>query len=321
MVKLHYFPIQYAVVVVALFLGSCNTPSGGTTVVPAAPTIRPTSVPINSSVDILNEAEIIYDWSTDKCANDTLPDLPVRAFRDAQEMVQLNLSFTRNFRLIGKDFNSLGTDCQVTFASAVDPDPSHYSFKEWMGSTYTFDGQTIYALIHNEWYGREASHWDAQRDFSDEQGFGDWYYQSWNGSEYKDMHYDSSQGHWSGSGRLCQFGRTWVHPDLGCDPTRTWVSEVEASVTVSGSVSDADPGGGNGVVVSILKDDQELWSATIENGDRQGKVYDLQVPVQVGDRIHFKVNARGDTNYDSTVFSPGINLGPAPCPSVCTNTA
>jgi hypothetical protein len=35
----------------------------------------------------------------------------------------------------------------------MDPDPAHYNDHEWIASTYTEDGQTIYALVHNEYQG------------------------------------------------------------------------------------------------------------------------------------------------------------------------
>ncbi len=331
MINLYLSKKHPIIALLLICLSGCNYPPGASSPAPAlgatsppsntpitsipTSTRGPTSVPIRPSVRIVGEEEIVFDWTTDRCADDMLPDLPVRAFRDAQGSIQLNLSFTRNFRLIGPNFDSLKPDCQVTLASDVDPDPSHYNFKEWMGSTYTLDGQTVYALIHNEWYGKEGARWDPVRDFSDEQGFREWYYQGWAASQYTDMRYDAANNRWQGGRPLCQIGRTWVHPDLGCEVARTWVSPIDATVTISGAVSDADPGGGNGVVVTILKADEELWSATIENGDTQGKTFSLEVSVQTGDQIHFRVNARGDSGWDSTVLNPTINIGPLPCPS------
>ena len=34
-----------------------------------------------------------------------------------------------------------------------DPDPGMFNDVEWIGATYTEDGQTIYAIIHNEYEG------------------------------------------------------------------------------------------------------------------------------------------------------------------------
>ncbi len=275
----------------------------------------PSPTPFKPSVKVIGTEEMVYDWGRDHCANGGMADLPVRAFRDADGLIQLNLSFTTNFRMIGKDFDSLRTDCQVTIASDLDPDPAHFNYSEWMGSTYTLDGKAVYALIHNEWYGDEASRWFARRDFGPSQGGGDWYYRSWNGSHYGDMRFDDRNNRWQGSDPLCQIGPGWAHPDRGCQPDRTWVSPVDATVTISGIAGDLDPGGGDGVIVEILKGDAQIWSATIDNGDTKDYPFDLQVPVIVGDAIHFRVNARGNTNNDTTYLNPKINVGLDPCRS------
>lgn len=292
------------------------TPSSTPTLTPS-PTLTPIPSPISffPVAKIIGTEEMVFDWSRDRCAETTLPDLPVRAFRDADGMVQINLSFPTNFRMIGKDLNSVKTDCKGTMASDEDPDASHYNFREWMGSTYTLDGKTIYALIHNEYYGDEASRWYATRDFGSNQGKNNWYFHSWNGGRYTEMQFDSRNNRWQGAAPLCQLANRWAHPGSDCEPSRTWTSPVNATVTVSGNVRDEDPGGGDGVVVRILKGDAELWSVTIENGERKDYPFNLEVPVRVGESIHFRVNARGNANNDTTYLNPKINIGPDPCVS------
>jgi hypothetical protein len=275
----------------------------------------PSPTPFHPSIEIVGEEELVYDWTTDRCPEGGAPDLPVRAFRDADGMVQINLSSPINLRMIGEDLDSLRVDCGGTLSSDMDPDPAHFNYSEWMGSTYTLDGETVYALIHNEFYGSQTSHWYALRDFGSIQGEHDWHYQSWDGSAYTDMWFDADNDRWQGSQPLCQAGRGWAHPDAGCEPTRTWVSPVAGTVTVSGSVSDADPNGGDGVIVRILKGSDELWSATVENGDPEKHTFNLEVDVVEGDAIHFRVNHRGNTNNDTTYLNPKINVGPDPCPS------
>jgi hypothetical protein len=205
--------------------------------------------------------------SKDHCPGGGAPDLPIRVFRNAEGQVQFNLSGPTNFRMIGKGLDSVQIDCNPTIPSDLDPDPAKYNFVEWMGAVYTLDGNTVYALIHNEYHGEEGSDWHGMRDFSATQGDHDWYYQSWNGSTYRDMVYNANNDRWLGPTYWCEIGLGWASPNQGCDATRTWVSPVSATVTISGSVSDSDPGGGNGVIVTILKGDQELWSQTIENAD------------------------------------------------------
>jgi hypothetical protein len=298
-----------------ILLTGCQ--SAAIPITPTATTIpSPTSAPFNPVVSLSGTPQVVFDWATQRCGDDEHPDLPVRAFRDADGMIQMSISSPTNYRLIGPDFDSLEPDCTPTLISANDRDPSHYNTWDWMGATYTLDGKTIYAIIHNEYHGDQAgSIWQADGDFSTTQGTHDWHYQSWNGSSYADMTYDEAQDRWQGGRPLCQIADRWMHPDLGCEPTRTWVSPINGTVTVSGQVYDLDPKGGNGVVASIYRGSEQIWSATIDNGDTTGQSYDLKVGVQQGDQLHFQVNARGDNGYDTTFFNPGINPGPAPCPS------
>ena len=297
---------------------STTSPSTTTHSVPGTTTTTTTTTRpprLETAVEIVGDEELVYDASADRCGPFDAPDLPVRAFRDADGMVQINFSGPSNRRMIGPDFDSLAKDCEVVLASDFDPDPSRHDFSEWMGSTFTFDGETVYALIHNEYHGDQGSTWYAWRDTGAEQGGNDWHYQSWNGSSYRDMTYDSGAERWVGPSPLCIIGRSWSHPDRSCQPARTWISPVAATVTVSGRARDADPNGGDGVLVSILKGTEILWSLTLENGDVAGQRFDLEVAVEVGDAIRFQVEARGNTNNDTTEINPEINIGPDPCSS------
>jgi hypothetical protein len=280
-------------------------------------TLFPTSTPFNPSVEVTGQPEVVFDWATQRCSDDEHPDLPVRAFRDANNMIQMTIASPTNYRLIGPDLDSLKPDCNPVLLSANDRDPSHYNTWDWIGSTYTLDGNTIYAIIHNEYHADQVgSIWQADQDFSDTQGTHDWSYQAWTGTKYIDMNFDTANNRWQGFMPLCQIGDSGMHPDLGCEPSRTWTSPIDGTVTVNGRVYDENSGGGNGVAVGIYKGDEQIWSATIDNGDTVGQSYDLKVDVQKGDQLHFRVNARGDNGWDSTFFNPGINIGPAPCPSM-----
>jgi len=291
-----------------------NSAQSGPTDTPIPPT--PTAEPFISSLIVIGPPEIVYKWDTDRCNDDMLPDLPVRAIRDADGMIQLTIPSTTNYRLIGPDFDSLKPDCTPIMLSDRDRDPSHYNHSEWVASTYTDDGMSIYAIIHNEFHGDQAgSTWQANLDFSDQQGSNNWTYQSWDGSTYTDMKYKASTGDWVGTRSLCIISWWGMSPDIGCDPSLTWTSPMDGKVSINGRVYDGNIGGGNGVDVSILNGDEEIWTAGIDEGDNTGQKYDIELDVHVGDQIHFRSNARGDAGWDATAFTPGINKGPAPCPS------
>lgn len=102
---------------------------------------------------INGEWEVVFDWTTDRCNDQNLPDLPTRVFRDADGKINLFISHKKTTRMIGEDFDSLVADCTTVNSSKHDPDPSQFAEAEWISSVYTEDGVNIYALIHNEFQG------------------------------------------------------------------------------------------------------------------------------------------------------------------------
>jgi hypothetical protein len=237
-----------------------------------------------------------------------VPDLPARAFRDADGKVQLIATHYVDRRMIGDTLALVKRDCRVVMNSDMNGDPAKFDDHEWLGSFYTLDGQTIYALVHDEYQGHTHRGWQASVDFGATQGDKNWYYQEWTGSSYRDMRFDKKDNAWHGSKELCLIGSDWAHPDSGREPARKWVSPVAGTVTIAGNAHDAGPNCGDGVVVRILNGSTELWSKTIANGDTKGYDFSLQVPVQVGDAIYFRVSMRGDSGCDSTYFNPSISV-------------
>jgi hypothetical protein len=103
---------------------------------------------------IVGAEEIVYDWTIHRCQQDTIPDLAVHAFRDSNGQVSLPLNHLTTYRMIGLDLNSVAIDCNAPInQSTSNADPSQYSDKEWLSGFYTEDGETIYALVHNEYQG------------------------------------------------------------------------------------------------------------------------------------------------------------------------
>jgi hypothetical protein len=96
---------------------------------------------------------MVFDWSTEKCFNEDIPDQPARAFRDSSGQVTLidTGSFAR--RKLGSSLGNVKHVCPTIFSSTASPDPSTWDNGEWLASPYTTDGNTVYALIHNEYQG------------------------------------------------------------------------------------------------------------------------------------------------------------------------
>jgi hypothetical protein len=104
-------------------------------------------------VKITGQKEVVFDWSQDACEPADIPDTPARAFRDAQGRVHLIASHYVSRRMSGPDLDHLTHDCSVIMSSHYDPDPATFDDREWIHSTYTPDGKTVFALVHNEYQG------------------------------------------------------------------------------------------------------------------------------------------------------------------------
>ena len=276
----------------------------------------------SGEVKIIGPEEIVFDWTRDRCDMADIPDAPARAFRDADGKIQLIASHYISRRMIGDTLNSVKHECALIMNSDYDPEPSKFNYKEWVHSIYTLDGNTIYALVHDEYQGNIAYNWNAGNDFfnwfsrnlNSRQGYNNWYYQEWNGTGYKNMTYDPRKEYWEGSRKFCRIGPSWAHPDVH-SPARKWVSPITGDISITGRAYDLDPKCGDGVKVKILKGNTELWNKTISNGDTKGFDFDLKVSVKKGDVIYFMVEQNGTSDCDSTYFCPIISAVPCRCQS------
>jgi hypothetical protein len=68
--------------------------------------------------------ELVFDWTTSRCEDYDLPDVPARAFRDADGQVQLLASNDTNRRSVGPDFDHLVHDCTPAMPPAQSADPA-----------------------------------------------------------------------------------------------------------------------------------------------------------------------------------------------------
>jgi hypothetical protein len=276
----------------------------------------------SGEVKIIGPEEIVFAWTRDRCDMLDIPDAPARAFRDADGKVQLLASHYVSRRMIGDTLNSVKHECDIIMNSNYDPDPSKFDYKEWINSLYTLDGNTIYALVHNEYQGHTVDRWNAENDFfnlfsrnlNSRQGYNNWYYQEWDGRGYKFMSYNPQKKQWEGSREWCLLGSNWAHPDMHC-PVRKWVSPVTNTISITGNAHDLDPKCGDGVVVKILKGNTELWNKTISNGDTKGFDFDLKTSVKKGDAIYFIIEQRNTSDCDTTYFNPSIITIPCQCKS------
>jgi hypothetical protein len=147
----------------------------------------------------------------------------------------------------------------------------------------------------------------ASEGFSSVQGKNNWYYQEWNGSSYVDMTWNSSFGRWAGYTTDSIIADNWQHPERATDSVRKWVAPQSGSINITSNVAKRFNGlGGDGVVVTVKKNDTTVWSTSIAATDSVGKNMDLTLSVTAGDAIYFVLNRGSGYTYDSTNWNPKI---------------
>ena len=97
----------------------------------------------------------VFDWSTQKCASDDIPDQPTRAFRDSTGQVVVINSHHTVRRYTGPTLDSVVHRCPILIGSGKSSDPSKYDNREWLATMYTPNGTNVYAIIHAEYQGWE----------------------------------------------------------------------------------------------------------------------------------------------------------------------
>lgn len=102
---------------------------------------------------VTGPAETVFEYARDKCDSSDIPDAPSRAVRLRSGQVQLYAPHWRNRALTGPDLLRVRPDCRVVYAGAERDDPAAFDDRTWIASTYTLDGITIHAVMHNEFQG------------------------------------------------------------------------------------------------------------------------------------------------------------------------
>ncbi|MGI9649416.1 MAG: hypothetical protein ACR2OI_12960 [Acidimicrobiia bacterium] len=103
---------------------------------------------------VVGPEEMVFDWTTDRCEDEHIPDIAARAIRDSDGQVHLFVSHYVTYRMSGEHLESVVTDCSApVMTSAFDSDPSQFDEAEWLAAPFTEDGETVYAVVHNEYRG------------------------------------------------------------------------------------------------------------------------------------------------------------------------
>lgn len=116
------------------------------------------AVPALAQVTVeLGPEQTVMVWSDgQRCGTEDIPDQPARAFVDASGRVHLLAGHFQLYASVGDNLEAVTRDCSGPVSSSHhDPEPRRYDDVEWLFGTYTLDGQTVYALVHDEYHGWE----------------------------------------------------------------------------------------------------------------------------------------------------------------------
>ena len=154
--------------VLSLIACSPSEPADETSL-PSSISPEPSKTPDNSAIPatltVTGPEEVVFDWTTDRCEEWNIPDLPARAYRDSTGQVHLTIAHPSNYQMVGPDLENLTVSCEPILVSTYDADPSQYNDNTWVASPYTEDGTTFYALAHNEYTGHTHPGMCPQNDY------------------------------------------------------------------------------------------------------------------------------------------------------------
>jgi hypothetical protein len=101
--------------------------------------------------------ETIRDWEKNRCSNFDTPDTPPRAYRDAEGLVHFFSTESEFREYTGPSLDTVTYNCRVIHKSAENDKFENFEDRQWFAATYTLDGNTVYALVHNEYHGHLRS--------------------------------------------------------------------------------------------------------------------------------------------------------------------
>ena len=108
-----------------------------------------------AGVRVVGQPTLVFDHLTDQREPNHLADFATTAWKEADGTVNLTVSHFENYRMRGPDLEHLTSARDVIFSStsaASDPVEAHVNNRHWLAAPYTFDGRTVFALAHHEWY-------------------------------------------------------------------------------------------------------------------------------------------------------------------------
>ncbi len=98
--------------------------------------------------------DVVFNWYTDRCDKDDLPDMSARAIRDFRRAIHLFASNDHNREAIGPDFAHLHHSCASAFQGRHADDPARFDDRQWLTSFVTSNGRRVLSVVHEEFHGQ-----------------------------------------------------------------------------------------------------------------------------------------------------------------------
>lgn len=158
--------------------------------------------------------------------------------------------------------------------------------------------------------------WNSASDYSSVQGKRNWYYQYYDGQNYRDLSFEKS--FWGATAwhipvtadQWCEVSSTGQHP-CASESVRKWVAPQSGRLTIAGNVrkNDISPNG-DGVRFSIWRGIQNIFERSLAYNDNIGVSFNLDLgPVSAGEAIYFRLHRGPATeSNDSTLTEFNIKL-------------
>lgn len=143
----------------------------------------------------------------------------------------------------------------------------------------------------------------ASEGFSSVQGDNNWYYQQYDGRNYKDLVYDNAQNLWRGDAQFLIVFPNSHHPTVGLDSVRRFVTPSSGIVRISGKPAVVSFEG-DGVIATISHGRKELWSHLVKGGE--GIEHEIYIRVKRNESIYFSVNCNEYDGFDTTIWNPVV---------------
>jgi hypothetical protein len=130
-------------------MAACTTTAGAP---PAGADLEALAARIRVAV---GDEEVVFDTSEGACDALDIPDQSARAFRNHEGVVNWLCGHFVLYRETGSHLGTLSRECdEPVWESHRDERVTRFNGAEWLAGTYTDDGETVHAVVHNEFHGQ-----------------------------------------------------------------------------------------------------------------------------------------------------------------------